>query len=434
MPLEESKEAAESLAVKVQGITKTTGKQEKLNATALNALVSYALLQTSWKKTDYNYSGQAKKSLSIAGDGFYVVVHSMLDLSAKGMEENFIAEVLTALETLKLSKSPSTSEAGAAPSADSASLLKLEGDASAAEEPSAGVLPKKRSETAGSADIASDNTASSGTLVSAQTLTASPQEIHEKKCLTDIIHVIPIISKGTRSNHAQLMIVTQPADETFSNCFNDKKYKKIFDPRDLGLGAQGASDNTNCGRYVIAMTIQAAGLARDDLPITKENLKVNPAVRRALHFNFTPGNSEKDKIAQTIMTTYVKPLSKNPTSQEIISHNLAKIKCLKMEYEYRAKIADRAYHGTAIFGGYRSAGIFAKTFGFNAEQKLAAVNAIEKAFGNVKNRENVVFNLPRFGKAAAQGELGACFQAIIKAQKKIAAESVMKADKSNRLR
>lgn len=236
-------------------------------------------------------------------------------------------------------------------------------------------------------------------------LLANFPSINEGGGNCDRLHIIPEVASGCLpcSRHIRLVVVEQKQDQSFEKAYENKH---VFDPRGLRLGVQNTLDDTNCGRYVAAMTIQAAGLARDGFPVTKENLKASPAVRRALHFNLAKDAEEGLKNA------YVKPLSKNPTPQEIIDHNLAKIKCLKSEYVSRVKNPDRTHHGTAIctaiFGGYVSS-IFKA--GYSAQEKLDAATEIGKAF-----LPNGNLDFAKLPKAARQGELGKCVDAILKAQ------------------
>lgn len=229
-----------------------------------------------------------------------------------------------------------------------------------------------------------------------------------------ILHIIPEVGRGRLpgSQHIRLVVVTQNKDETFSDAY--QKNKKVFDPRDFGLDAQSTFDDTNCGRYVAAMTIQAIGLAKDNLPITKENLKASPAVSRALHFNL-PADAQKG-----LEFAYVAPLSKNPTVGEIINYNKAKIECLKAEYEARI-VQGRQFHGTSIFGGYHAASLLtSKVAGFfnqafSADDKKAAVDELETRFKDAIDKHQII-KLDGLPKAALQGELGKCVKAMQEAQ------------------
>lgn len=222
-----------------------------------------------------------------------------------------------------------------------------------------------------------------------------------------VIHIIPEVIPGRLQKmgighvgHIVLSVVTQRPNETFQDAY--QKHRQVFDPRDFGLAAQNTFDDTNCGRYVTAMTIQAAGLVRDDFVINHANLRVSPAVGAALHFN-----SEEDaKIG--LKHAYVKPLSENPTYQEIINHNAEKMKCLKAEYEARKEVPERAYHGTSLFGGYKFASFFARKLGYSATEKFNVIQALEgKDFSKLSAREK---------KIATQGRLGECVKAILEAQ------------------
>lgn len=226
-----------------------------------------------------------------------------------------------------------------------------------------------------------------------------------------VIHIIPEVIPGRLQkmgighvDHIVLSVVTQQSDETFQYAY--QHHKKTFDPRDFGLSAQNTFDDTNCGRYVTAMTIQAAGLVRDDFVINHANLRVSPAVGAALHFNL-----EKDAMIG-LKHAYVKPLSENPTYREIGYHNWEKIQCLKAEYEARRQNAQRAYHGTSLFGGYRFAGFFSTIFfGYSAAEKLQVIQALEdKDFSKFSAREK---------KIATQGRLGECVTAILKARQQM---------------
>lgn len=228
-----------------------------------------------------------------------------------------------------------------------------------------------------------------------------------------VIHIIPEVGSGRvralGTMHIRLRVVEQSADQAFADSYNNKTTSKLFDPRDIGLKAQNTLDDINCGRYVAAMTIQAAGLAKDGLlPITKENLNVTPAIKRALHFN------EHTDAALGLKNAYVKPLSKNPKPDEIIAHYKQVIACLKSEYESRKTNVNREYHGTKVspFGtGYGTATFFTKAFGFSATEKLKAIDAIE----NVLDK-NGDLDLKKLPKAAQQGRLGECVKEIIKVQ------------------
>lgn len=227
-----------------------------------------------------------------------------------------------------------------------------------------------------------------------------------------ITHIIPTVIPGHlqkmgigQVGHIVLSVVTQQPNETFEYAY--QHHKKTFDPRDLGLSAQNTFDDTNCGRYVTAMTIQAAGLARDGFVIHHANLRVSPAVGAALHFN-----SEED--AKTgLKHAYVKPLSEKPTYQEIIDHNVAKIQCLKDEYTARIKQPERQYHGTALLGGYKFASFFAQKLGYSATEKLDVIETLDF---DCKGNHSLQLLTVRGKKIATQGRLGECVKAILKAQ------------------
>lgn len=223
-------------------------------------------------------------------------------------------------------------------------------------------------------------------------------------------HIIPAVGKGRLpgSRHIRLFVVEQEKGQTYKKAYETNM--KVFDPRDFGLSAQNTFDDTNCGRYVTAMTIQAAGLARDGLPITKENLKASPAVQRALHFN-----TAKD-AAKGLLNAYVKPLPKKPTPQELFDHNEQKLACLKAEYEAR-KSQKRDFHGTSIFGGYGTATFFTRALGYSASDKLTALKVFELEFKNVTQSEasNFFNEFKKANPAAGQGMLKECLKGMIKA-------------------
>lgn len=257
------------------------------------------------------------------------------------------------------------------------------------------------------------------------------------------IHIIPEVTSGRLRNlgvgpeamqkasrHIRLRIVEKEAGA-------ERSTTKVFDPRDFGLGAQGTLDDTNCGRYVAAMAIQAAGLAKDGIEITKENLKASPAIQRALHFN------SKEDAQKGLENAYVKPLSKHPTPEEIIEHNVARIKYLESEYAARSGNVNREFHGHAVGGGYKTASLLTSKVAaffkqaFSASDKLAAVGEIKKSglLDSKKLNESAAsgrgaIDPSKLPAAARQGELGKCLSAIADAQKQIIArESKLSAKK-----
>jgi len=228
---------------------------------------------------------------------------------------------------------------------------------------------------------------------------------------TKVTHILPVVESGRMpgSLHIRLRVVIQYGNNTFKEVYGkrDPAQNMRFDPRDI---AQGTLDDTNCGRYVAAMTIQAAGLAREGKRITKENLLVSPAVKRALHFQST-GNA-----ADGLKFTYVKPLANHASPEDRQAHYVQKLLCLKAEYQVRSQTPDRAFHGAGV-GGYQTATFFTKTVGaklglaFSASDKLAAVDKILEKLDAKKP-----LSLKDLPPAAKQGELGQCVQAILKVQ------------------
>ncbi|MDP1574752.1 MAG: pentapeptide repeat-containing protein [Coxiellaceae bacterium] len=297
--------------------------------------------------------------------------------------------------------------------------------------------------TGSAKDAEADAKAKVKAIAALETQTAGIKESLNPTGDITVKHIIPEVGSGRarewevgstalqeNSRHIRLRVVTQVNKEELSSCYDDKKKSQLFDPRDIGLAAQNFGDDVNCGRYVSAMTIQAAGLLRDGLPVTQATLKASPAMTRALHF------SDTDNAKIGLENAYVRPLSKDPTPEEIVLHNIAKIQCLKSEYTARSANKTREFHGTNItpFGGVdKKQGYGTATFlttraasffglAYSATEKLAAVNAIDKALAiadsNVSGAKEIDFS--QLPKAARQGELGKCIAAIEKAQAQFA--------------
>src|SRR3990167_2476614 len=92
--------------------------------------------------------------------------------------------------------------------------------------------------------------------------------------------------------------------------------------------------------------------------------------------------------------------------------NEAEIKKLKFEYMRRIENKEQ-YKKMRLFGNCIETTFFGTTFGFNATEKLNAVNEILL----ILNQENSVLNKKNFSKAAKQGRLGKHVDNIIRAQK-----------------
>jgi hypothetical protein len=246
-------------------------------------------------------------------------------------------------------------------------------------------------------------------------------EQSKKPATEKTTHIIPEVGMGVAGKHIRLRVVTQEIGQTFEEAF---KNSDVFDPRRAikpgevidskvhTLKVQNLMDDTNCGRYVAAMAIQAAGLAKDNIPITVETLKASPAIARALHFS-----SDEDAKAG-LKNTYVRPLAYCKTNEDKMAHYMQVLSCLKSEYESRVKHPDRAFHGEAIFGKYSPAGIFTKLLGYSAEDKLKAVKAIDKLLLH----KGDVLNLDDLPAAAKQGMLGDCVKGMIATQERMADE------------
>ncbi len=232
------------------------------------------------------------------------------------------------------------------------------------------------------------------------------------------IHIIPEVSEGIAANHICLRIITQKVDQTFSDAF---KESDLFDPRFSpkhitdkhyhSLNTQNITDDINCGRYVAAMAIQAAGLAKDGLlPITADRLKASPAVKRALHY------SSEDDAKTGLSNAYVRPLEDCKTYEEKMVHYGQVLSCLRSEYESRDKYTDRTFHGST--GQYNVTRLFKEKFGsatglaYSAKDKLEAVKKIQISLASGGPLPK---DLP---DAANQGELKKYVQEIIALQEK----------------
>ncbi|OGT25088.1 MAG: hypothetical protein A3I77_05560 [Gammaproteobacteria bacterium RIFCSPLOWO2_02_FULL_42_14] len=260
-----------------------------------------------------------------------------------------------------------------------------------------------------------------------------------------IIHIVPDVVEGIIEKHIRLRVIEQNlADkENIVTCLGSKTANHLFDPKSVG-GPQNVGDIVNCGRYVSAMAIQAAGLAIDGIPISTNTLKASPAIERALHFN-TLEDAKKG-----LHFAYVGP-AMDQFPESIIWENVQKIRCLMMEYQARIE-QDRPFHGTNVTpakDGYGKASLFTSCFGtftraFTAKEKLEAAAAflnvmvIGKAESSApldlaalsKNQEYKTVSCdfskaPKY-KAANQGELGKCVNAIIKAQARLQYTNEMK--------
>lgn len=237
------------------------------------------------------------------------------------------------------------------------------------------------------------------------------------------VHIIPEVGAGRTESkqHICLRTVDVNRGETFSAQYTKTE---VIDPRKLFLGAQNTFDDTNCGRYVSAMTIQAAGLAKDNLPILPAYLKESPAVRRALHFN-----SLEDAKAG-LKEAYVKPLQcyeKPDDPKNKIQHASQVLQCLMAEYASRKTNVTREYHGTKVtpFGaGYGTATRLTTFFGkmlpnsmrpYSATEKYDAATFLKKIMVKnliIQNPDEVKKKYP----ALNQGELGKCFKEYVEAK------------------
>lgn len=219
-----------------------------------------------------------------------------------------------------------------------------------------------------------------------------------------IEHIIPEIGYG----RFHMRVVNQLVSENF-----EKRYHKgaVYDPRDFGLGAQSSLDDINSGRYVLAMTLQAAGLSTNNHPIDTDTLTATPAVQGALHLN-----TQRD-LEIGLKNAYVPP--KTNTLNGDIAHYRAVIKSLMAEYEARKGF--REYHGIGAMFGYRGASFFTRQFGFNAAAKLNAIDKIQFLLDAGFNHKDKI-ELSNLPPAARQGRLGDAVKGLVNALNELSAE------------
>lgn len=203
--------------------------------------------------------------------------------------------------------------------------------------------------------------------------------------ITKIIHIVPEVGKGRMDglfnvDHIRLRIIEEEGkndQKKFTRCSN-----QLIDPRDV---AQGTFDTVNCGRYVAAMAAEAAGLAAAGVPITINSLKQSPIVQDAALFT-----------TEESLRSAVEFASKNPINNgeqaarrdEII----AAIRQIKQSYELR------------VAEGNKYKTVFGKVFGYSAQEKLDALNAIMPNING--DTPKLSTNKQAYTAAAFKGRLG----------------------------
>jgi hypothetical protein len=129
----------------------------------------------------------------------------------------------------------------------------------------------------------------------------------------------------------------------------------LIDPRSV---AQSTFNDTDCGRYVTTLTGAAAGLISAGKEVSAQALKESPIVRDAAEFK---------TVKQLSIAT--KCVAENPADMRLQERALNMIRQLNGTYQARAENPSQAYKS-----------VFGKIFGYSAEQKREASEAILKKF------------------------------------------------------
>lgn len=162
-----------------------------------------------------------------------------------------------------------------------------------------------------------------------------------------------------------------------------ERKKTIIDPRDV---AQGTFDDTNCGRYVLGMTVVAAQLLQEGTEVTAKKLKQSPFIKR-----IAAAESVGD-LQKTLLTRKLAISQRNAPGRTS--------EAIKIELQSMLEIyAIRSVNAKQYLSP------FGRLFGHSATSKNQATQDVLKQINKKSEAPVEIKNLPSAAKSGLLGKL-----------------------------